>query len=86
VPVYLCRKDGTDLTAAVERAIVDEGPGVLDVDILVEGSPEESGASSDQETFLGAMPAGAPDDLIRVVVICPTDNEPNRFVVRRRDD
>jgi hypothetical protein len=85
MPVYVCRKDGTDLTAAVQRAIDDEGPGMMNIDTLVEGLTAEGDASRGEQTFLAGV-SEARDDLITVVVICPTDDEANRFVVRRRED
>jgi hypothetical protein len=86
MPVYVCKKDGTDLTAAVERAINDDGPGVMNVDVVVEGTLQIADSSSGSESFLGTVDAEARDDLMPVVVTCPTDGEENVFMVRRRDD
>lgn len=78
--MYVCRTDGVDLTAEVERACADKGGHTVSVDVLVEGF------SSGQETFIEAEVARARDDLDKVHVTCPKDNTENIFWACRRDE
>jgi hypothetical protein len=85
VPVYVCRKCGANLSVQVERALEDEGPGVMGVDVVVEGSLRDD-MPRDVESFLARAASEGHDELIPVVVTCPTDDIENTFLVRRKDN
>jgi hypothetical protein len=79
--VYICRKDGYNLSAEVQQALEDQGGDVLTIDVLVEGRPEDP--SYAESSFLDSHAVQARDDVVRVIVTCPKDDTLNVFMVRR---
>ena len=80
---YLCRKDGVDLTAQVERATSGEGGHVVTIDVFTETSHDDRIFSSGDEVFITPQAARERSDLVRVEVTCPKDEVKNIFWVRR---
>ncbi len=83
---YVCRKDHTDLTPQVEEAVRDEGYGLATSEVFVEAPSEDRNFSGGKESFISPDAARESDDLMRIEVICPTDDVPNVFWVRPPGD
>jgi hypothetical protein len=82
--IYQCPICARDLSREVEIAINDDGPGVLNVDDVVEGRLRDEGdSSSGSVSALAQAASEGRGDLIPIVVTCPKDGDVV-FYVRRR--
>lgn len=83
MPIYLCRTDGYDLTAQVERALRDTGGDVANMIALVHGRSLTLDAASEREFLFDGQVLDGRADLVDVVVTCPKDTTDNRFWVQK---
>jgi hypothetical protein len=81
LPKYVCRRDNTDLSELVRRKLEELGHHAASINPVVEGLPDAPDEFSGRESFLTTQALDAYDDLIRVVVTCPTDDVVNVFPV-----